>query len=156
MKASGYLLGVLLIFVIVGAPIAIHIYWDTLGPHWAAAVASFTPGAHSAGNHVITGAVDVRVNYQCSGVENIQIFSMLFATVFLMNWRRMQAWRCVLLYLSAVAGLTLVNLARIVNIVVRAKETQYGLSNTIALILLIVLFWKIKWLRPASSSPAEN
>jgi exosortase/archaeosortase family protein len=156
MKASGYLLVVLLIFAIVGMPVAVRLYWDTLGPHWAAAVAFFIPGAHAAGNHVITPAVDVRVNHQCSGFENIQIFSMLFATVFVMNWKRMQAWRCVLLYLSALAALTVVNLARIINIVVHAKETQYGLSNTLALILLIVLVWKVKWLRPATSSPASS
>jgi hypothetical protein len=47
----------------------------------------------------------------------------------------------------------MVNLARIVTIVVRAKETHYGLANTLALALLMVLVWKIKWLRPTTSEP---
>ena len=40
--------------------------------------------------------------------------------------------------------------------VVRAKETHYGLANTIALALLIVLVWKVKWLRPDSSEPSTT
>jgi hypothetical protein len=80
---------------------------------------------------------------------------MLFATVFLMNWKRMQGWKSVLLYVGALAALWLVNLARIITIVVRAKETHYGLANTLALALLIILVWKIKWLRPATSETAS-
>jgi hypothetical protein len=79
---------------------------------------------------------------------------MLFATVFLMNWKRMQTWRSVLLYVGAMAGLFVVNIGRIVTIVLRAKETHYGLANTIALALLIILVWKVKWLRPGSSEPS--
>jgi hypothetical protein len=78
---------------------------------------------------------------------------MLFATVFLMNWKRMQGWKSVLLYVGALAALWIVNLARIITIAIRAKETHYGLANTLALALLIVLVWKIKWLRPTSSEP---
>ena len=44
-------------------------------------------------------------------------------------------------------------MSRIVTIVVRAKETHYGLANVIALALLIILVWKVKWLRPSSSEP---
>ena len=150
-KPSGYVLAVLLALFIAGVPNAIRLNWATLGPHWANVVAFFVPGARAQGNHVITPAADVTINSQCSGAENIQIFSMLFATVFLMNWKRMQGWKSILLYLAALAGLALLNLARIINIVIRARETHYGLTNTLALILLIVLFWKVKWLRPRSA-----
>ena len=54
------------------------------------------------------------------------------------------------------AGLFVVNIGRIVTIVVRAKETHYGLANTVALALLIVLVWKVKWLRPGSSEPPTS
>jgi membrane-bound metal-dependent hydrolase YbcI (DUF457 family) len=47
-------------------------------------------------------------------------------------------------------------LARIITIVVRAKETHYGLTNTIGLAVLILLVWKLKWLRLPNSAPAAT
>ena len=155
MKTSGYVLTLLLALFIVAVPYEIHADWPALGPHWAKAAAFFVRGASTEGDHVITRDADVTITSQCSGAENIQIFSMLFATVCLMNWKRMQAWKSVLLYLSALAILALINLARIINIIVRAKETHFGLTNTIALVVLILLVWKVKWLRPADSTPAS-
>jgi exosortase/archaeosortase family protein len=137
-------------FVLI-APYFMHANWNTLGPIWARIASAVVPGSHTVGDHVVTPNVDVVVTWQCSGAENIQIFSMLFATVFLMNWKRMQTWRSVLLYVGALAGLFVVNVARIVTIVVRGVETHYGLANTVALALLIVLVWKVKWLRPVNS-----
>ena len=154
MKTGGYILIVLLALFIVAVPYEMHAHWNTLGPYWARAASAFVPGSHPVGDHVITPVTDVTITWQCSGAENIQIFSMLFATVFLMNWKRMQGWKSVLLYIGALAALWLVNLARIITIVVRAKETHYGLANTLALALLIILVWKIKWLRPATSETA--
>jgi exosortase/archaeosortase family protein len=154
MKIGGYVLIILLALFVVVVPYEIHAHWPTLGPRWATAASFFVPCSYAAGDHVITPVTDVIITWQCSGAENIQIFSMLFATVFLMNWKRMQGWKSVLLYVGALAALWLVNLARIVTIVVRAKETHYGLANTLALALLIILVWKIKWLRPATSETA--
>jgi exosortase/archaeosortase family protein len=154
MKTGGYILIVLLALFIVAVPFEMHAHWNALGPYWARAASVFVPGSHPVGDHVITPVTDVTITWQCSGAENIQIFSMLFATVFLMNWKRMQGWKSVLLYVGALAALWLVNLARIITIVVRAKETHYGLANTLALALLIILFWKIKWLRPATTETA--
>jgi exosortase/archaeosortase family protein len=156
MKPSGYVLAILLALFITGVPYATRMNWSSLGPRWAAAAATFVPGARTEGNHVLTSRADVTINSQCSGAENIQIFSMLFATVFLMNWKRMQTLNSVLLYLGALAGLAVVNLARIITIVVRAKETHYGLTNAIGLVLLILLVWKVKWLRPADPVPATK
>jgi len=68
----------------------------------------------------------------------------------------MQGWKSVLVYLGALAALAIVNLARIITIVVRAKETHYGLANTLALALLIILVWKIKWLRPSNPDPTPT
>ena len=154
MKITGYVLIILLALFVVVVPYEIHAHWAALGPQWAIAASFFVPGSYAAGDHVITPVTDVTITWQCSGIENIQIFSMLFATVFLMNWKRMQGWKSVLLYVAALAALWLVNLARIITIVVRAKETHYGLANTLALALLIILVWKIKWLRPATSETA--
>jgi exosortase/archaeosortase family protein len=156
MKIGGYLLIILLATFVVVVPYLMHAHWAELGPYWARAAAFFVPGSVPVGDHVITPATDVTITWQCSGGENMQIFSMLFATVFLMNWKRMQSWRAVLLYLGALVALWIVNLIRIITIVVRAKETHYGLANTIALALLIVLFWKIKWLRPAVPEPSTT
>jgi exosortase/archaeosortase family protein len=156
MKIGGYILIVLLAVFIVAAPYFMHAHWPELGPYWAGAASFLVPGSHAVGDHVITRVTDVTITWQCSGCENIQIFSMLFATVFLMNWKRMQGWKSVMLYLGAVAALSLVNLARIITIVVRAKETHYGLANTVALVLLIILFWRIKWLRPAASDSSPS
>ena len=149
MKPSGYLLTVLLALFITGVPYAIRINWSSLGPVWAAIAATFVPGARSEGDHVLTPSADVTITSQCSGAENIQIFSMLFATDFLMNWKRMQTWKAVLIYLGSLAGLAVLNLARIITIVLRAKETHYGLTNALGLVLLILLVWRVKWLRPA-------
>ena len=149
MKPSGYLLTVLLALFITGVPYAIRMNWSSLGPVWAATAATFVPGARSEGDHVLTPSADVTITSQCSGAENIQIFSMLFATVFLMNWKRMQTWKAVLIYLGSLAGLAVLNLARIITIVLRAKETHYGLTNALGLVLLILLVWRVKWLRPA-------
>jgi exosortase/archaeosortase family protein len=154
MKPSGYVLAFLLTLFITAIPYGIRVKWATLGPHWAQAAASFVPQARTEGDHVITRAADVTITSQCSGAENIQIFSMLFATVYLMNWKRMQSWKSSFIYLSSLAALALINLARIISIIVRAKETHYGLTNTLALIVLILLVWKVKWLRPASPEPA--
>ena len=154
MKPSGYVLALLLALFITAIPYGIRVNWPTLGPHWAQAAASFVPEARTEGDHVITSAADVTITSQCSGAENIQIFSMLFATVFLMNWKRMQFWKSILIYLSSLAALAIVNLARIISIIVRAKETHYGMTNTLALIALILLVWKVKWLRPANPEPA--
>ena len=153
MKTGGYVLIILLAVFVVAVPYEMHAYWATLGPYWATAASFFVPGSYATGDHVITPVTDVTITWQCSGAENIQIFSMLFATVFLMNWKRMQGWKSVALYLCALAVLSIANLARIITIVVRAKETHYGLANTLALALLIVLVWKIKWLRPATTEP---
>jgi exosortase/archaeosortase family protein len=153
MKISGYILVILLALFVVAVPYEMHDHWGTLGPHWATAASFFVRGSYAAGDHVITPVADVTITWQCSGAENIQIFSMLFATVFLMNWKRMQGWKSVLLYVGALAALWIVNLARIITIAIRAKETHYGLANTLALALLIVLVWKIKWLRPTASEP---
>jgi exosortase/archaeosortase family protein len=153
MKIGGYLLIALLALFIVAVPYEMHAHWATLGPHWATAASFFVPGSYATGDHVITPVTDVTITWQCSGAENIQIFSMLFATVFLMNWKRMQGWKSVALYVGALAALSIVNLARIITIVVRAKETHYGLANTLALALLMVLVWKVKWLRPITSEP---
>ena len=153
MKISGYSLVILLALFVVAVPYEMHDHWGTLGPHWATAASVFVPGSYAAGDHVITPVTDVTITWQCSGAENIQIFSMLFATVFLMNWKRMQGWKSVLLYVGALAALWIVNLARIITIAIRAKETHYGLANTLALALLIILVWKIKWLRPTVSEP---
>jgi exosortase/archaeosortase family protein len=154
MKPGGYSLVLLLALFVVGVPYLMHAHWATLGPYWAIAASAFVPGSYAAGDHVITPVTDVTITWQCSGAENIQIFSMLFATVFLMNWKRMQGWKSVALYVSALLVLALVNLARIITIIVRAKETHYGLANTLALALLVVLVWKIKWLRPTNSEPS--
>jgi exosortase/archaeosortase family protein len=155
---SSYVLIALLATFVVLAPYSMHANWQQLGPYWARIASALVPGSTPVGDHVITPAADVIITWQCSGAENIQIFSMLFATVFLMNWKRMQTWKSVALYVAALAGLFTVNIARIVTIVVRAKETHYGLANVIALALLITLVWKIKWLRPtdAPSTPASN
>jgi exosortase/archaeosortase family protein len=153
MKPSGYVLAVLLALFITGVPYAIRMNWSRLGPFWAAGAATFVPGARTEVDHVLTPRADVTITSQCSGAENIQIFSMLFATVFLMNWKRMQTWKAVLLYLGSLAGLAVFNLARIITIVVRAKETHFGLTNAVGLALLILLVWKVKWLRPADSVP---
>jgi exosortase/archaeosortase family protein len=156
MKPGGYILIVLLALFVVAVPYEMHAHWSTLGPYWAVAASFFVPGSYATGDHVITSQTDVTITWQCSGAENIQIFSMLFATVFLMNWKRMQSWKSVALYVGALAALSIVNLARIITIVVRAKETHYGLANTIALGLLIILVWKVKWLRPAGSEAAPT
>jgi len=150
MKASGYCLAVLLVLFITGVPYAIRVNWAILGPHWAKAAAAFVPDARTEGDHVLTRNADVTITAQCSGAENIQIFSLLFATIFLMNWKRMQSWKAVLLYLSALAALAAINVVRIITIIVRAKETHYGLANTVGLVLFVLLLWKVKWLRPAS------
>ena len=151
LKAPTYVLVALLATFIVIAPYFMHANWSTLGPIWARIASAIVPGSHPVGDHVVTSNVDVVVTWQCSGAENIQIFSMLFATVFLMNWKRMQTWRSVLLYVGALVALFVVNVARIVTIVVRGVETHYGLANIVALALLIVLVWKVKWLRPTNS-----
>jgi exosortase/archaeosortase family protein len=151
LKAPTYVMVALLATFVLIAPYFMHANWNTLGPIWARIASAVVPGSHTVGDHVVTPNVDVVVTWQCSGAENIQIFSMLFATVFLMNWKRMQTWRSVLLYVGALAGLFVVNVARIVTIVVRGVETHYGLANTVALALLIVLVWKVKWLRPVNS-----
>jgi exosortase/archaeosortase family protein len=151
LKAPTYVLVALLATFVVVAPYFMHANWDTLGPIWARIASAVVPGSHTVGDRVVTPNVDVIITWQCSGAENMQIFSMLFATVFLMNWKRMQTWRSVWLYVGALAGLFVVNIGRIVTIVVRAKETHYGLANTVALALLIVLVWKVKWLRPTAS-----
>jgi len=156
MKLSGYALAILLALFITGVPYAIRVNWSSLGPDWAAAAATFVPGARTEGDHVLTPKADVTITPQCSGAENIQIFSMLFATVFLMNWKRMQTWKSVLLYLGSLASLAALNLVRIITIVVRAKETHYGLTNAMGLALLILLVWKVKWLRPAEPVPAAK
>lgn len=156
MKPSGYVLGILLALFITGVPYAIRMNWNSLGPHWATAAALFVPGATTQGDHVLTPAADVTITSQCSGAETIQIFSMLFATVFLMNGRRMQSWKAVLIYLGSLCGLAVINLARIITIVVRAKETHYGLTNAIGMGLLILLVWKVKWLRPADPVPVPG
>jgi|ERR1035438_7297900 exosortase/archaeosortase family protein len=156
MKTGGYILLALLGIFVVIAPYFMHEHWAALGPYWASAASFFVPGSYAAGDHVITPVTDVTITWQCSGVENIQIFSMLFATVFLMNWKRMQGWKSVALYVGALAALSIVNLGRIVLIAVRAKETHYGLANTLALALLIILVWKIKWLRPSPETPAPS
>jgi exosortase/archaeosortase family protein len=156
LKAPTYVLVALLATFVVIAPYVMHANWDTLGPIWARIASAVVPGSHTVGDHVVTPNVDVIITWQCSGAENMQIFSMLFATVFLMNWKRMQTWRSVLLYVGAMAGLFVVNIGRIVTIVVRAKETHYGLANTVALALLIILVWKVKWLRPGSSEPSTR
>jgi exosortase/archaeosortase family protein len=155
MKPWGYVLAILLAMFITGVPYAIRMNWDTLGPHWATAAAAFVPNARPEGDHVLTPTADVTNTSQCSGAENLQIFSMLFATVFLMNWKRMQTWRSVAVYLGSVAGLAIINLARIITIVVRAKETHYGLTNSIGLAVLILLVWKLKWLR-LPDQPSAN
>ena len=154
MKPSGYTLAILLALFITGVPYAIRMNWNSLGPHWATAAAAFVPDARPDGDHVLTPTADVTITSQCSGAENIQIFSMLFATVFLMNWKRMQTWKSVTVYLGSLAVLAIINLARIITIVVRAKETHYGLTNTIGLAVLILLVWKLKWLRLPESAPA--
>jgi exosortase/archaeosortase family protein len=154
MKPGGYALAMLLALFITGVPYAIRMNWNTLGHHWATAAAAFVPNARPEGDHVLTPKADVTITSQCSGAENIQIFSMLFATVFLMNWKRMQSWTAVLVYLGSLAALAIINLARIITIVVRAKETHYGLTNTIGLAVLIVLVWKLKWLRPPDPAPS--
>jgi exosortase/archaeosortase family protein len=154
MKLSGYTLAALLALFITAIPYGIRMNWGSLGPHWAEAAAFFVPGAATQGDHVLTSVADVTITSQCSGAENIQIFSMLFATVFLMNWKRMQSWKSVLIYLGSLAALAIVNLARIINIILRAKETHYGLTNTLGLVVLIILVWKVKWLRPADPTPA--
>src|SRR5438045_8048745 len=118
MRPSGYVLAGLLTLFITGVPYAIRINWSSVGPFWAAAAATFVPGARTEGDHVLTSWADVTIAAQCSGAENIQIFSMLFATVFLMNWKRMQTWKAVLLFLGSLAGLAFFNLARIVTIVI--------------------------------------
>jgi exosortase/archaeosortase family protein len=155
LKTPTYVLVALLATFVVIAPYFMHANWDTLGPVWARIASAVVPGSHPVGDHVVTPNVDVIITWQCSGAENMQIFSMLFATVFLMNWKRMQTWKSVLLYVGALAGLFVVNIARIVTIVVRAKETHYGLANTVALALLIILVWKVKWLRPNSAEPSS-
>jgi exosortase/archaeosortase family protein len=151
LKAPTYVLVALLATFVVIAPYFMHANWNALGPIWARIASAVVPGSHTVGDHVVTPNVDVIITWQCSGAENMQIFSMLFATVFLMNWKRMQTWRSVLLYVGALAALFVVNIGRIVTIVLRAKETHYGLANTIALALLLILVWKVKWLRPTNS-----
>jgi exosortase/archaeosortase family protein len=156
MKTSGYVLTCLLAVFITAVPYEIRSNWSTLGPHWATAAAAFVPEARTSGDHVLTPAADVTITAQCSGAENIQIFSMLFATVFLMNWKRMQTWNAVLVYFGALGALAIINLARIVTIVFRAKETHSGLSSVVTLAVVLLLVWKLKWLRPAEPAPATT
>ena len=161
MKTSGYTLTVLLALFITAIPYAIRTNWASCGPLWAKTATIFVPDTRTEGDHVLTPDADVEITPQCSGAENIQIFSMLFATVFLMNWKRMQTWKSVLIYLCSLAALAIVNLARIITIVVRSRETHYGLTNTLGLIVLILLVWKVKWLRlddpnPSAKAPATS
>jgi len=156
MKISGYILALLLALFIVGVPNYIRIHWTTLGPHWASAASYFVPNSRAEANHILTPVADVTVNSLCSGAENIQIFSMLFATVFLMKWRRMQGWKPVLLYLGSLIALAVINLARIVAIAIRGTETHYGLSSVVTLVLVVLIVRKVKWLRPDSSMPAPS
>jgi hypothetical protein len=57
---------------------------------------------------------------------------------------------------AAFTLLAIINLARIITIVVRAKETHYGLTNTSGLAVLILLVWKLKWLRLPDSALAAT
>src|SRR6202035_4686054 len=108
MRRGGYILIVLLALFIVAVPYEMHAHWNTLRPYWARAASVFVPGSHPVGDHVITSVTDVTITWQCSGAENIQIFSMLFATVFLMNGKRMEGWKSVVLYVGAPGALSLV------------------------------------------------
>jgi exosortase/archaeosortase family protein len=156
MKLSGYVLAFLLGLFVVVVPNAMRLNWQSLGPHWAAAASFFVPNSVAEENHVLTPAADVTINYQCSGAENIQIFSMLFSTVFLMNWKRMQGWKPVLLYLCALVALVVINLARIVALAIRGTETHYGLSSVVTLLLIVLIVWKVKWLRPEAEVAATS
>jgi exosortase/archaeosortase family protein len=156
MKTNGCSLAILLALFITAVPYAIRVNWASCGPVWAKTAAFFVPDTRTEGDHVLTPDADVTITPQCSGAENIQIFSMLFATVFLMNWKRMQTWKSVLIYLSSLVVLAVVNMIRIISIIVRAKETHYGLTNTLGLIVLILLVWKVKWLRLADASPTPT
>jgi exosortase/archaeosortase family protein len=155
MKTSGYILALLLALFIVGVPNYIRFHWTTLGPRWATAAAFFVRGSRAQDNHIVTPAADVTVTPQCSGADNIQIFSMLFATVFLMNWKRMQGWKPVALYLSALVVLAAINMARLVALAIRGTETHYGLSSVVTLVLIALIVWKVKWLRPEDSTAAS-
>jgi exosortase/archaeosortase family protein len=156
MKTSGYTLTVLLALFITAIPYAIRTNWASCGPLWAKTATFFVPDTRTQGDHVLTPDADVEITPQCSGAENIQIFSMLFATVFLMNWKRMQTWKSVLIYLSSLVVLAIVNLARIITIIVSSRETHYGLTNTLGLIVLILLVWKVKWLRLGDSTTGSD
>jgi hypothetical protein len=141
---AGYLLVVLVSFGILGLPDLIQAHWHMIGPAYVrmvGAVARFLRPSDAitvSGNWILSSRVNVSVWAPCIGTDSIKMFSLLFAPLVLMNWKKMRGVLPVVAYLGSLALLALANFGRVLFMLWRPEDTHLGVFHIVTLSVLAV------------------
>ena len=156
---AGYVLVILVAFGILGLPDFIQAHWHMIGPAYVRMVASvarfFRPGeaVTVSGNWLHSSRVYVSVWAPCVGTDSIKMFSILFAPLVLLNWRKMRGILPVVAYLGSIALLAMANFGRVLFMLWVPQDTHLGAFHIVTLSVLALA--AIVLLRMSKQDPAQ-
>jgi len=106
MKACGAVLLALVLFFIVAFPAVVEAHWDAWGPVYVRlmfdACHYVAPSQHIVqfGTQLYSSAIELSVFPQCTGLDMIRVYSILFGVVMLFDWKHAQQPTSLMLYVS--------------------------------------------------------
>ena len=139
---AGYALVILVSFGILGLPDLIQAHWAMIGPAYVRIVAGVAravwPGEAIAvsGNWLLSSRVNVSVWAPCVGTDSIRMFSLLFAPLVLLNWKKMRGVLPLFAYLGSIGLLIAANFGRVLFMLWRPEDTHLGVFHIVTLSVL--------------------
>lgn len=118
MKICGAILLALVLFFSVAFPVVVEAHWGAWGPIYVrlllAACHRAAPSQRIVqfGTQLYSRSVELSVFPQCTGVDMLRIYSILFGVVMILNWQRAQRPMTLILYAGGLCVLWTANFCR--------------------------------------------
>lgn len=148
MKVSGAILLTLVLFFIVAFPAVVEAHWVAWGPVYVqlllAACHRVAPSQRIVqfGPQLYSSSIEVFVFPQCTGVDMLRIYSILFGVVMVLGWKRAQRPAMLMLYAGGLCTLWAANFCR--NVVMGLGRYQpQGLTPLLVFGIFVVAAYPV-------------
>ncbi len=159
MKLRGAILLTLVLFFIFAFPAIVEAHWTVWGPAYVrlllAACRQVAPSQRIVqfGTQLYSSSVEVTVLPQCTGLEMLRTYSILFGVVMVLCWRRSQRPLMLMLYLGGLVTLWTANFCRNVVMGIGRYAPQ---GWTSAVVFAVFVFAAYPALMPRRAMSPEN
>jgi hypothetical protein len=120
MKICRALLLALVLFFSVAFPAVVQAHWGTWGPIYVGLILNacrrVAPSQRIVqfGTQLYSNSIELSVFPQCTGIDMIRVYSILFAFAMLLNWKRAQRPASLMLYAGGLLIFWAANFCRVV------------------------------------------